>query len=341
MLTLTHFCFFIYNEKCDEGFLPLHNAVSSAAQLENAPQITLDLLEAFPRATKITTDEGLLPLHLAASSGFAAGIHALLLYYFEAINEREVTEDMSALDFAVDGYIMCKRREAQQTGIISSSLQDLHPQLELSVIHIPEDDNSGIGALERTRQFKSCIAIILMSKLYNRSLRPNGGQEGDFPGVEYLPLHAIVSSQPLERTWRNLLSIYRRGHRMDRDRNGRSALHHLCASIDLNVESNMDVTAMMDGLLELDVTAAHHVDRDGFQPLHLALLARANVTSISKLLSANLDALSHTVGNESQVAWCRGMIAFQISAASDCSVDVINLLVKGLPAGIESGRSVS
>eukprot|EP00816_Leptocylindrus_hargravesii_P007876 CAMPEP_0196823182 /NCGR_PEP_ID=MMETSP1362-20130617/86479_1 /TAXON_ID=163516 /ORGANISM="Leptocylindrus danicus, Strain CCMP1856" /LENGTH=744 /DNA_ID=CAMNT_0042202973 /DNA_START=51 /DNA_END=2285 /DNA_ORIENTATION=- len=325
---------------CDEGFLPLHNAVSSAAQHETAPQITLDLLEAFPRAAKITTDEGLLPLHLAASSGFAAGIHALLLYCFEAINEREVTEDMSALDFAVDGYIMCKRREAQQTGITSSSLQDLQPQLELSLIHLPEDD-TGIGAVERTRQFKSCIAIILMSKLYNRSLRPNGEREGDFPGVEYLPLHAIVSSQPLARTWRNLLSIYRRGHRLDRDRNGRSALHHLCASIDYNVESNMDVPEMMHGLLELDITAASHVDRDGFQPLHLALLARANVAAISRLLSANLDALSHVVGNQSQVVWCRGMTAFQIAAASDCSVDVIYLLVKSLPAGIESGSILS
>jgi hypothetical protein len=125
-------------------YLPLHEALSSAAHLPDAPQIAAVLINAFPSAIKITNDEGLLPLHLTAMSGFSAGIRTLFAYGFRTIYARENTEEMLPIDFAVDGY--------------KNSSEEAKESRRDSYV-----EGNDVALTEKEAEFRRCIDIFLMS----------------------------------------------------------------------------------------------------------------------------------------------------------------------------------
>ncbi len=81
--------------------MPLHTAVSTGAQLPDAPQMATILLQTFKESVQVRTDEGLLPIHLAAISRFNAGIRTILSTDYKSIAARE-SEFMLPVDFAID-----------------------------------------------------------------------------------------------------------------------------------------------------------------------------------------------------------------------------------------------
>ena len=301
--------------QCEEGNLPLHEALSTAADKPDAPQISVVLLEAFPDAVNATTDEGLLPIHLAAMSGFSSGLRTLFAYNFKTIECRECTELMLPIDFAVDGY---NSEEVQESNVLSSNRE------LLSVAHLPSVSRE--NAEDKKSNFISCIEILLSSAFYGRPiLNPRNPERNEYP---FLPLHGAVTARPLLPTWKTLLSIYSKDHISDEDKLGRTIAHALCVgkSFDEAVEIEMakDMHRHDSDLFSL-------LDNYGFLPLHLCLL-NENTTFdfIRTLMEFNRGSVDVEI-NGSFESQYTGFTAYQVAAASNCDLSIIFFLMTRNP----------
>ena len=293
--------------QCEEGNLPLHEAVSLGADLPDAPQIAAALISVFPAAIKITNDEGLLPLHLAAMSGFSAGIRTIFAFSFSTVYARENTEEMLPLDFAIDGYRSLDEDGQASLGTSSSG-------------HRNDADMS----LEKRMEFRNCIDIFLMSALYDRPVFT-----ADHSHMAFLPIHGAAASQPCSQSWKQLISMYGEEHVSKVDIRGRTALHVLVTSelycVDLALEQIRDIH-------DLDATNTTIYDDSGLIPLHAAIISLAPYGVVECLVRCNYATLSMEVNCDS-VEYC-GMLPFQLAAAAGCSVDIVNLLLRSDPIGV-------
>lgn len=325
--------------QCEEGCLPLHEALSSAAHHEDAPQITATLLGVFPEAVNITTDEGLLPLHLAAMSGFAAGIRTIFAYSFDTIYAQENTEMMYPLDFAVDGLSTLEGEDENEGALEPASLSAGQNAGEESsgqeLLSVARQQSPGLRTANTDRKFKSCIEILLMSTFHNRPiLRPRSADE---TCPEFLPIHAAVLACPLPRSWKQLLSLYSAEFGSGTDNNGQTPMHligKMCASKDDAIVVNM-----ICDLHSLNPRATSQVDHNGCMPLHFALLSSPSFEVVKALVDCNASAATVEVRSSSDGAWYHNMFPFQVAAATDCSLEVINLLLQSHPVGVQSGVS--
>lgn len=298
--------------QCNEGCLALHEAVSSAAHLPDAPQITAALINAFPAAIKITNDEGLLPLHLAAMSGFSAGIRTIFAYSFTTVYARENTEEMLPLDFSVDGYTTA-REERMDTAEESSD---------------DEISEKSSSTSEKELEFSQCIDIFLMSALYDRPVFAQARR--DRPGI-FLPIHGAAAAQPSLQSWKTIVSMYGKDYDNEVDVRGRTALHVIASSKLYYLET---VTAMIQDILQLDPSSATSYDDSGLIPLHTALIHLQKYPVIEHLLESNLSTITMVVDEDCDFVQYRGMLPFQLAAACGCGLDVVNLLLRAHPVAV-------
>ncbi|KAL9184192.1 hypothetical protein ACHAXT_002278 [Thalassiosira profunda] len=293
--------------QCEEGCLPLHEAVSTAAHLPDAPQITAALINTFPSAVKITNDEGLLPLHLAAMSGFGAGIRTIFAYAFSTIYARENTEEMLPLDFAIDGYRTAV--EEAQNG-------------EGRGRYTPDFSVANDAA-----SYRNCIVILLMSALYDR---PVFTQMSDEQRGIFLPLHGAAAAQLCKQSWKEIVSMYGSNHASDVDVRGRTALHVLVSTTPYRLDL---ATEMIVDMNRLDAASATTLDGNGLIPLHAALTHRQPYAVVECLVRCNLSTIATEVGRDCGIVAYRRMLPFQLAAACDCGLDVVNLLLRAHPIG--------
>lgn len=289
----------------------MHEAVSVSAHHQDAPQITAVLLAAFPIAACIATDEGLLPIHLAAMTGFSAGLRTIMAYDFNTIYSKESTELMLPLDFAVDGF-RSEYGESDDTDNILSVVQQQN---------VPEKSSS----TNLKSNFTACIEILLMSSL-NKSpvLAPRDEL--------FLPLHGVVVSCPLLRTWKTLFDVYGQEHQGDVDRNGQNPLHYYCSR---PLDDETDIILLKDVFIKWPEWFTQR-DGNGFLPLHLALLdSRRSFQLIYTILGCKPPTINMNVASWSKKFLLQGLLPFQLAAISNYSINVIYHLLRTDPATIK------
>jgi len=246
-------------------------------------------------------------------SGFSAGIRTIFAYGFSTIYARENTEEMLPLDFAVEGYRNAVK-EANEARIMAES-----PNEEGSTVDVA-------ALAEKEMEFRQCIDIFLMSALYDRPVFTPA--RSDQRGMTFLPIHGAAAARPCSASWKQIVSMYGRDYASDVDVRGRTALHVLVTSTPL---SHMDVVVeMIDDINELDPTSATTFDDGGLIPLHAALTHAV----IERLLGCNQSTIGMEVDEECDCVEYRGMLPFQLAAASGCSVDAVNMLLRGHPVGV-------
>ena len=290
--------------QCDNGCLPLHDSVSTGAELLDTPQIMSTLLHAFQKAVFVTNDEGLLPLHLAAMSGFEAGLRTLLASEFSSIYSRDKLEGMLPLDLAVH----------QLAELISEESSDSDQ----------EDEDSGSSDNERDpkkAKYISCIEMLLSSMLYKRLLSSPRISE-DKP---FLPLHSVILARPHIETWTTLYNLYGDEHSLDIDPLGRNIAHSMCSraieyiDVDLNI-----LESISDDLFTKS-------DFYGFLPIHLSL-QNGNapfqfITEIAKKYPTSLNRAVPAL----RVNKYANFLPVHIAAASDCDLNIIYFLLRISP----------
>ena len=323
-------------KKCEEGCLPLHDALSYGAHHKDITQIITTVLIAFPRAIKITTDEGILPVHLAAMNGCHAGLRTIFAYDFSTMFIRENTELMLPLDFAVDGYRgEIEKEELSDTNQSETNTynNDLSDQL-LSVARQqnPDETKLTISGFD----FLICIEMLLMSSYYNQLC--TSPREGGHDSLSFLPLHSVIMACPLFRTWRTLLSVYGDHHCLDVDSLGQTAVHCLC-SISSQYIDEADHVHMIQDMHKLSPSAASKYDYQGFVPLHLALMSKQSSEVVKAVLSCNLSAVGLEVKSYSK-SWCCNFFPFQIASVVDMELDTIYSLLRNNPVAVQSGVSM-
>ena len=295
----------------------MHEALSSAADQPDAPQITVVLLETFSYAVNVTTDEGLLPIHLAAMSGFSTGLRTLFAYNFKTIYCRECTEMMLPIDFAVDGY------NSEEVEVSDVSNREL-----LSVAHqhsVPKENS-----IDKKGNFMSCIEILLSSSFYGRPILSPRNSARNEP---FLPLHGAVTSQPLLPTWKSLLSLYGRDHISDEDKLGRTIAHTLCATKSHDEATEIEMAKDMHNH---DSDLFSLVDNYGFLPLHLTLLSEHVPNNFLRtIIEFNRSSIEVEINGSLQSLYT-GLTAYQVAAASNCDLSVIMLLLRSNPTLVQS-----
>lgn len=297
----------------------MHEALSSAADQPDAPQMTVVLLETFSYAVNVTTDEGLLPIHLAAMSGFSTGLRTLFAYNFKTIYCRECTEMMLPIDFAVDGY---NAEEVEVSDALSSNRE------LLSVAH--QHSLSKENSIDKKGNFMSCIEILLSSSFYGRPiLNPRNPARNE----PFLPLHGTVISQPLLATWKSLLSLYGRDHISDEDKLGRTIAHTLCASKSHDQATEIEMAKDMHSH---DSDLFSLVDNYGFLPLHLCLL-NTNVPHnfLRTIMEFNRSSVEVEINGSLHSSY-KGFTAYQVAAASNCDLSVIMFLLRSNPTLVQT-----
>lgn len=248
-------------------------------------------------------------------SGFSAGIRTIFAYGFSTIYARENTEQMLPLDFAIDGYITAAE-EADQT---------------LSRKRSPTEQSSNDADLSDSEmEFRHCIDIFLMSALYDRPVFTPAARN-DLRGMTFLPIHGAAASQPCSQSWKQIVSMYGADYASDVDVRGRTALHVLVTSAPWYLEV---VTEMIQSINELDPTSATTFDDSGLLPLHAALINHAPYHVVKHLLLCSWSTVSIEVDEDCDSIELRGMLPFQLAAASGCGIDVIDLLLRAHPIGI-------
>ncbi len=298
-VNLNEFAFLLYT-KCEEGFLPLHSAVSTGARHPDAPQITTMLLQTFEEATHVTTDEGLLPIHLASMSGFTAGIRTLLSAKFDIISSRENTEMMLPLDFAVDGF----REENSIDGTPSSQKYET------------TDDSSSFN---QNKNYKSSIELILACTLYDRMITIPHNAGDDYP---FLPLHGAVKARPTLESWKAISLLYK-NHAMDIDVNGYTATHVLCSLESDDVEKDL----RMLETLHQDTFLIN--DNDGLIPLHRALLnTNVSFNFVEAIINRQNCAITEEVKSKGGTSALDKLLPVQLAALHKCDLDIIFELFK-------------
>lgn len=315
------------NCQCEEGYLPLHECVSSASHHQDAPQITATVLGAFPDAVKITNDEGLLPIHLAAMSGFAAGLRTIFAYDFNAMYAQDNTELMYPLDFACDGL---REEEDMRSDDVEKDEdgEDNEDDDVLSVARIKAPHKSKHTDTES--QFSLCIEMLIMSTLLNRPvLSPR--DESD-TGSQFLPIHGAVIACPLPRTWKYLVNVYGKEYGTLVNRRGRTALH-LIGSLKNDVSDKV-IVQMVKDLSAIYRDAACKEDNDGLLPLHTCLISAKSFNVIRAMHHCNGAASTCEVPKNSKWVEWRGFFAFQIAAARNSDLSVIYSLLRSHPMGI-------
>ena len=264
-------------------------------------------------------------------SGFSAGIRTIFAYGFSTIYARENTEEMLPLDFAVEGYY---------STIDESEENGEEPMVELNegseVVEeadqppAPDAHSQPRGKLtEQALEFRRCIDLLLMSALYDRPvLAPIGsGQRG----MPFLPLHGAAASQPCRRSWKRIKSMYGQDYAGDVDVRGRTALHILVTSQISNLEL---VTDMVTDIDLLDPTSITTFDDSGLLPLHASLIHLAPYAIVERLLKCNGSSITAKVDEDCDHVQFRGMLPFQLAAASGCCLAVIHLLLRAHPMGV-------
>mmetsp|Transcript_13723 Transcript_13723/g.28098 ORF Transcript_13723/g.28098 Transcript_13723/m.28098 type:complete len:866 (+) Transcript_13723:275-2872(+) len=323
--------------QCDEGCLPLHHAVSSAAHNKDAPQITALLLNTFPAGVKISNDEGLLPLHLASMHGFSAGIRTIFSYGFSTITAREKKQSMIPLDFAVRGYYDITGMDiSDDTDNEGNDVQVDTTSVFINRHRANRNTNSelSVGSGPTTSQdteFWACINTLLASAVYDRPMLPSGNRR------IFLPLHGAVALQPRRSTWKCIWDMYGLEHANDADVRGQTALHVLAAS---KIIKPSVAAEMVSDIHVLDIDAAACFDDNGLIPLHTALISKAPYAVVKALLECNEGSVTMEVDSDSVHVQYRKMLPYQLAAASDCSVEVIDLLMRAHPMGVAAALDV-
>jgi len=312
--------------QCEEGCLPLHYSLSEGAQYQDAPQIVALLLHTFSRSVNMTTDEGLLPVHISAMSGFAAGLRTLLSYSHETIFARENTELMLPLDFATDGLVIRKSRTDE--GIEENDMPDLSSQNELLAIAQQQPVETELSTDVKS-DFSKCIDILLMSTLYNVPiLSPRDPGERWYA---FLPLHGLIKTNPLLRTWTKLIALYGSDHCCDIDSNGMNPIHLICTEI---MEEDRKMK-MIESLCSLNKKNFVTYDKNGLIPLHYAILEQSHTHDfIIKVMECNESAVNLEVKGDSNKINFRNMLPFQLAATKNCHLTVIMTLLRSNPSGI-------
>lgn len=283
--------------QCEEGFLPLHNAVSTGARHADSPQITANLMQTFEGANHISTDEGLLPIHLASMSGFVAGIRTLLSYSFEVISIRESTEMMLPLDFAVDGL----NDENNRKDSNFTSNQQI-------------DQNVGLNHERINKNYEAAIELLLSSMLYNRLISSPRNTNAQYP---FLPIHAAAVACPNHESWKTIMSLYGEQHSLDVDSNGRTATHIFCSQEIEDIPEHLEVLNMFKP------ETFYIVDYNGFLPIHRAVTKKkVSQNFIEAILKKNHDAIAQKV-QSNEPSQFENFLPVHLAAAHDCKLDII------------------
>ena len=278
--------------KCEEGCVPLHEALITGAHHQDAPQIIATLASAFPNSIKLTNDEGLLPIHLAAMSGSSHGIRTILGFGLSTVFARENTEEMLALDFAIDGLLST----------------------------LDEDDTDQIQA----GLFRQCISILLMSALYKQPvLSPIGNEH-----LPFLPIHGAAAAQPCRRSWLHLISAFGQDYGSALDRDGKTPLHTLVSS---TLFQDDLVTQAISYFSEMHPTCLTCYDHNGFIPLHMALIHKMPLSVIQSLVKCPGSSVSTHVRENCSEQSYQGLFPFQLAAAIGADEDCIYLLLRSSP----------
>lgn len=284
--------------QCENGCLPIHDAVSVGASQPDTPQIITCLLNAFKSAIYVSNDEGLLPLHLAAAGGFEAGIRTLLASELDIISIRDDMENLLPLDIAVQ------------------VLQE-HMDTDGS-----DSDNSGEGRnTQKHRQsLIACVEILLSSMFYKRFVSSPRTSNIKSP---FMPLHSVISAEPSNQTWKVIFSLYGKVHENDLDRLGRNIAHCLCSQPVHNVALYI--------LQDIPEHLFGQVDNFGFLPLHLCLQNnQVPFDFVAKLVDRHRGSLSFEVLPIVKNKYAHFSPA-QIAAVSECGLDVILFLLQNHP----------
>jgi len=306
----------------EEGNLPLHDALSDAAHFQDSPQIVAVVLAAYPEAAGMTSDEGLLPIHYAAMSGSASGIRTIFAYRFDTLHERENTEGMNALDFALDGWSgACMGKPCEEDEMdIEGGTESL---LSVAWRHNPDHNKKSYNK----GQFKECVEILLMSTLCNRPILSPLDESDGIP--KFAPLHGAVVATPPTRTWKKLLCIYGPDYGKSLDDLGHTPMHTLLLT-PKPMETPHIMTFIQD-LFDTNPDCLLQRDRGGMIPLHAALAAYRPVEVIEllvKLRGSTLEESIATTGNNP----FGGLFPFQLAAVNGCSIDIIYSLLRSQPS---------
>lgn len=281
-------------QQCEEGCVPLHEALVDGAHMPDAPQIVATLAAAFPSSIKLTNDEGLLPIHLAAMSGAVHGIRTILGFGVSTIFVRENTEEMLALDFAIDGLV----------GVMDDEEE--------------ERDDTQVDL------YQQCIRILLNSALYNQPVLNPAVNEN----CPFLPIHAAAAIQPCRRSWIHLMSTFGPQYAGEIDASGKTPLHTLMSSTmfqdDLVTQATLSISDMQP-------TCLTHFDNNGFIPLHAALVNKMPFSVIQCLVQCSAISISIPVRDDCSDISMREMLPFQLAASSGADEDVIYLLLRSAP----------
>jgi hypothetical protein len=225
-------------------------------------------------------------------SGSTHGLRTILGFGLSSIFARENTEEMLALDFAVDGLL----------GVMEEEEEDL-----LQLDH-----------------FQQCVRILLMSALYNQPVL-NPVRDENF---QFLPLHGAAVAQPCRRSWTHLISTYGHDYGGITDASGKTPLHTLLSSILFQDDL---VTQAVLSISDMHPTCLTHFDDNGFIPLHTALANRMPLSVIQSLVQCNGSSISIPVSNDCPDISLRRMFPFQLAASSGSEEDVIYLLLRSAP----------
>jgi hypothetical protein len=122
--------------------------------------------------------------------GQPSGLRTILGFGLSTIFARENTEDMLALDFAIDG-----------------------------LLSVSDEDNAHPN-------FNECINILLMSAFYNQPVLLPERDES----LPFLPIHGAAAAQPCGRSWMQLISMFGEQYGGALDASGKTPLHTLLSS---------------------------------------------------------------------------------------------------------------
>mmetsp|Transcript_8032 Transcript_8032/g.18155 ORF Transcript_8032/g.18155 Transcript_8032/m.18155 type:complete len:268 (+) Transcript_8032:241-1044(+) len=257
-------------------------------------------------------------------SGFSAGIRTIFAYGFSTVYARENTEEMLPLDFAIEGYkIAVEDAKEARRNMVMLNDDTAEEQEEAS----GSIDAATPEPTEKEMEFRQCIDIFLMSALYDRPVFTPAS-------MTFLPIHGAAAAQPCSSSWNQIKSMYGWDYASDVDVRGRTALHVLVTSTDRPLFHLNVVTEMILDINELDPTSATAFDDSGLIPLHAALTHSAPYHAIEHLLICNWSTISMEVDEDCDNVEFRGMLPFQLAAACDCSIDIVNLLLRAHPTGV-------
>lgn len=303
---------YIVDMQCEEGFLPLHEAVSNGAKFPDSPQIITMIQHRFVDGVFVTSDEGLLPIHLACSAGFTAGLRTLLSSEFSTISSRDKLENMLPLDIAV--------QELEQLAIESPMLPD-------SLEHSSAQGISTMNENDDLRQrIVACVEILLSSMYYNRLISsPRENQNSEYP---FLPLHSAIRAYPLHKTMKVLFSLYKEEFSSSLDPLGRNIAHAICSREIADIHADIDIASQIPAENFLQI------DNYGFIPLHLSLQnPNASFEFVKTVASRNKSSLSREVVSLRDNKYSH-FVPFQIATAAKCDLNIIYFLIRSHPSGV-------